>query len=105
MLISLNLGKLLESPDVDEKELGLGLCLFLLRHDDKTLICDFLTNDQVIARDIVTKRQMSMFYDCIQEMDINNSLEKTLNKKLMVVKKKDDEEKKLEEEIAKMIKR
>ena len=48
---------------------------------------------------------MSMFYDCIQEMDINNSLEKTLNKKLMVVKKKDDEEKKLEEEIAKMIKR
>ena len=56
MLISLNLGKFLESPDVDEKELGLGLCLFLLRHDDKTLICDFLTNDQVIARDIVTKR-------------------------------------------------
>ena len=38
-------------------------------------------------------------------MDINNSLEKTLNKKMMVVKKKGDEEKKLEEEIAKMIKR
>ena len=56
MLISLNLGKLLESLDVDEKELGLSLCLFLLRHDEKIVICDILTNDQIIARDIISKR-------------------------------------------------
>ena len=56
MLLSFNLGKLLESPDVDEKELGLSLCLYLIRHDKNILLCDMLTNDQVIARDIVMKR-------------------------------------------------
>ena len=55
MLLSFNLGKLLESPDVDEKELGLSLCLYLIRHDKNILLCDMLTNDQVIARDIVMK--------------------------------------------------
>ena len=45
MLISLNLGKLVESLDVDEQELGLEICLFLLRHDKGTLVCDILTND------------------------------------------------------------
>ena len=45
MLLSFSLGKLLESPDVDEQELGLGFCLFLLRQDRNILLCDMLTND------------------------------------------------------------
>ena len=57
MLLSLNLGKLVESIDVDEQDLGLEICLFLLRHDKGVLLCDILTNDQVIARDTITKRQ------------------------------------------------
>lgn len=103
MLLSFNLGKLLESPDVDEKELGLSLCLFLIRHDSDTLLCDILTNDQVIARDTVMKRQQEMFFDCIQEMDVNNSLDKAMD--MNIVKKKPKEEKNIEEEIGKMINR
>ena len=45
MLLSFNLGRLIESPDVDEKELGLTLSLFFLRHHQEILICDICTSD------------------------------------------------------------
>lgn len=45
MLLSFNLGRLIESPDVDEKELGIGLSLFLLKNSPDILICDICSGD------------------------------------------------------------
>ena len=54
-MLSLNLGRLVESVDEREEALGLEMCLFMLRYDKSILLCDLLTNDQIIARDRITK--------------------------------------------------
>jgi len=69
MLLCFNLGKLIESPDVDEKELGLTLSLFFLHHHPDIVICDILTSDQVLARDTILKRQNMIIFDCLKQVD------------------------------------
>ena len=45
MLIGFNLGRMVESPDVDEKNLGLTLSLFFLRNHPDIVISDICTNE------------------------------------------------------------
>lgn len=49
MLHGFNLGRLIESPDVDEKNLGLTLSLFFLRNDPEIVISDICSNEQIRA--------------------------------------------------------
>ena len=44
MLHGFNLGRFIESPDVDERELGLTLSLYFLRHHPTIVISDICTN-------------------------------------------------------------
>ena len=69
MLHSFNLGRLIESPDVDERELGLTLSLYFLRQHPTIVICDICTNDQIVARDTIMKRQSCIIFDCLKELD------------------------------------
>ena len=45
MLHGFNIGRLIESEDVDERELGLTLSLYFLRHHPSIVICDICTDE------------------------------------------------------------
>ena len=69
MLLGFNLGRLIESPDVDEKNLGLTLSLYFLRHHPDILISDICTNEQVMARDIIQKHQSLVIIESLKDID------------------------------------
>ena len=45
MLHSFNLASFIESVDVEEKDLGLTLSLYLLHHDPSTILSDFFKDN------------------------------------------------------------
>ena len=56
MLLSFNLGRLIESPDVDERDLGLTMSMYFLQYHPQVIISDLCSDEQVIARDLILKR-------------------------------------------------
>ena len=74
MLIGFNLGRMIESPDVDEKNLGLTLSLFFLRNHSDIVISDICTSEQVTARDIILKHQTFVIYECLKDLHATNSI-------------------------------
>ena len=74
MLLGFNLGRLIESPDVNEKYLGLTISLIFLRNHPDILISDICTNEQIRARDIILKHQSLVYSECLKDLHANGRI-------------------------------
>lgn len=83
MLLGFNLGRLIESPDVDEKNLGLTLSLYFLRNHSDIVISDICTNEQRHARDIIHKHQSMVFFECLKDLDTTGHIVGDFEKKVI----------------------
>lgn len=114
MLQSFNLGRLIESHDHDEKELGLTLSLFILRQHPTIVISDICSTEQVQARDTIHKRQSQIVFDCLKDLskassDIDvgklGTFKTRTTAEIAVRHENTASEESLEKQIAKMISR
>ena len=82
MLLSFNLGKLVESPDVEEKDLGMALALYFL-NQTSLILSDLFQNEQIVARDTILKRQSAIIFECIQEIDETGELKADIDLRMI----------------------
>ena len=68
MVLGFNLGRLIESPDVDERRIGLTMALLFLTRHDEILISDICSDEQVQARDTIHKRQSMAIFECLRDL-------------------------------------
>ena len=72
MVLGFNLGRLIESPDVDERRIGLTMALLFLTRHEEILISDICSDGQVQARDTIHKRQSMAVFECLRDLAARN---------------------------------
>ena len=92
MVQGFNLGRLIESIDVDEKTLGLTMALFLLTKHADIIISDICADDQVTARDRIHKQQAMAVIDLMRDSNINGRIVENFDERILGIYGQPEEE-------------
>ena len=85
MVQGFNLGRLIESVDVDEKTLGLAMALFLLTKHADVIISDICADDKVTARDRIHKHQALALIELLRESNQSGRIADNFDEKILGV--------------------